>query len=140
MQLPGPPQSPLVKLLVLRRVKPQICSSSGLQEQILMSVDIQCLKNWLIANKVTLNMMKTKFILVGSRQRIATMTVNMQAFVNINFFEPRVYCTGIHAVNACGGTGTVPFISGMFVMSCATIPRIEFKIKSCVLHGRANFK
>ena len=93
-----------------------------------MSVDIQCLKNWLIANKLTLNMMKTKFMLVGSRQRIATMTVNMHAFVNINFFEPRVYCTGIHAVNACDGTGSVPFISGMFVMSCATVPRIEFKI------------
>ena len=47
-----------------------------------MSVDFQCLKNWLIANKLTLNMIKTEFMLVGSRQRIATMTVNMHAFIN----------------------------------------------------------
>ena len=33
--------------------------------------------NWLTANKQTLNM-----ILVGSRQRIAMMTVNMHAFIN----------------------------------------------------------
>ena len=48
------------------------CNIPELQEQ--MSVDIQCLKNWLIANKLTLNVIKTEFMLVGSRQRIATMT------------------------------------------------------------------
>ena len=56
------------------------CSIPELQEQ--MSVDIQCLKNWLIANKLTLNIIKTEFMLVGSRQRIASMTVNMHAFLN----------------------------------------------------------
>ena len=40
------------------------CNIPELQEQ--MSVDIQCLKN--------LNVIKTEFMLVGSRQRIATMT------------------------------------------------------------------
>ena len=30
--------------------------------------------------------------------------------------------------------GTVLFMSGMFVMSCATIPGIEYKFESCVLH------
>ena len=55
------------------------CSIPDLQEQ--MSVDIQCLKNWLIANKLTLNIIKAEFMLVGSRQRIATMTVNMHAFI-----------------------------------------------------------
>ena len=47
-----------------------------------MSVDIQSLKNWLIVNKLTLNIIKTEFLLVGSRQSIATMTVNMEAFMN----------------------------------------------------------
>ena len=56
------------------------CNIPELQEQ--MSVDIQCLKNWLIANKVTLNVIKTEFMLVGSRQRIATMTENMNTFLN----------------------------------------------------------
>ena len=55
------------------------CNISELQEQ--MSVDIQCLKNRLIANKLTLNVIKTEFMLVGSRQRIATMTENMNTFL-----------------------------------------------------------
>ena len=56
------------------------CNIPELQEQ--MSVDIQCLKNWLIANKLTLNVIKTEYMLVGSRQRIATMTENMNTFLN----------------------------------------------------------
>ena len=56
------------------------CNIHELQEQ--MSVVIQCLKNWLIANKLTLNVIKTEFMLVGSRQRIATMTENMNTFLN----------------------------------------------------------
>ena len=56
------------------------CNIPELQEQ--MSVDIQCLKNWLIANKLTLNVIKTEFMLVGSRQRIATMTENINTFLN----------------------------------------------------------
>ena len=58
------------------------CNISELQEQ--MSVDIQCLKNRLIANKLTLNVIKTEFMLVGSRQRIATMTEHVSIR---NFFE-----------------------------------------------------
>ena len=56
------------------------CNIPELQEQ--MSIDIQCLKNRLIANKLTLNVIKTEFMLVGSRQRIATMTENMNTFLN----------------------------------------------------------
>ena len=39
-----------------------VCSIPELQAQ--MSADIQCLKNWLIANKLTLNIIKTEFMLV----------------------------------------------------------------------------
>ena len=56
------------------------CNIPELQEQ--MSVDIQCLKNWLIANKLTLNVIKTEFMLIGSRQRIATMTESMNTLLN----------------------------------------------------------
>ena len=56
------------------------CSIAELQEQ--MSVVIQCPKNWLIANKLTLHTIKTEFMLVGSRQKIASMSVNMHAFIN----------------------------------------------------------
>jgi len=43
-------------------------ASSILELQEQMSVDFHCLKNWLLANKLTLNIIKTEFMLVGSRQ------------------------------------------------------------------------
>ena len=63
-----------------------VCSIPELQEQ--MSVGIQCrLENWLIANKLTLNIIKTEFMLVGSREKIATITVNMHTFITWEFLE-----------------------------------------------------
>ena len=61
------------------------CYIPELQEQ--MSVELQCLKNWLIANKLTLNIIKTEFMLVGSRQRIATMTEKYECVYKRDFFK-----------------------------------------------------
>ena len=37
-----------------------------------MNIDLQFLQNGLIANRLTLNVLKREFMLVGSRQRVAT--------------------------------------------------------------------
>ena len=42
------------------------CSIPELQHD--MNIDLQFLQNWLIANRLTLNVLKTEFMLVGSRQ------------------------------------------------------------------------
>ena len=39
-----------------------------------MNVELRYLQNWLIASMLTLNVLKTEYMLVGSRQRIATVT------------------------------------------------------------------
>lgn len=39
-----------------------------------MNVDLRYLQNWLIASMLTLNVLKTEYMLVGSRQRIAAVT------------------------------------------------------------------
>ena len=36
--------------------------------------DLENVKKWLIANKLTLNMTKTEFMLIGSRQRLYALT------------------------------------------------------------------
>ena len=47
-----------------------------------LSEDLENLHNLLKANKVTLNMTKTEFILIGSRQRLGTVTVSLTLGIN----------------------------------------------------------
>ena len=42
-----------------------VCSIFELQHD--MNMDLQFLQNWLIANRLTLNVLKTEFMLIGSR-------------------------------------------------------------------------
>ena len=53
--------------------------------QLHLNQDLENVHNWLRANKLTLNMTKTEFMLIGSRQRLSTLTES-PAFA-INDFE-----------------------------------------------------
>ena len=44
--------------------------------------DLVNVSNWLIANKLTLNMTKTEFMLIGSRQRLCTLTFPPRPSIN----------------------------------------------------------
>lgn len=44
--------------------------------------DLVNVSNWLIANKLTLNMTNTEFMLIGSRQRLCTLTVPPRPSIN----------------------------------------------------------
>lgn len=58
-------------------------SGSNIPEiKLMLEKDIQCVVEWLCANKLTLNVIKTEFMLIGSRQRIATLTDNLDLSVN----------------------------------------------------------
>ena len=50
--------------------------------QIEMSNDLNRIINWLSSNKLTLNILKTDFMVIGSRQRIATLAGNISLSVN----------------------------------------------------------
>ena len=41
--------------------------------QLYLNQDLDNVHNWLSANKLTLNMTKTEFMLIGSRQRLSTL-------------------------------------------------------------------
>ena len=47
-----------------------------------MSNDLNRIFNWLGSNKLTLNILKTDFMVIGSRQRIATLAGNISLSVN----------------------------------------------------------
>ena len=47
-----------------------------------LSEDLENVHNWLRANKLTLNMTKTEFMLIGSRQRLNTVTVSPTLAIN----------------------------------------------------------
>ena len=56
------------------------CNVAELQRQ--MGKDLEKLKTWLAANKLTLNIVKTEYMLIGSRQRIATQKEVLNLSVN----------------------------------------------------------
>ena len=47
-----------------------------------LNEDLENVHNWLRANKLTLNMTKTEFMLIGSRQRLSTVTVSPTLAIN----------------------------------------------------------
>ena len=53
-----------------------------------MSNDLNRIFNWLSSNKLTLNILKTDFMVIGSRQRIATLSGNISLSVNGLTLQP----------------------------------------------------
>ena len=47
-----------------------------------LNEDLENVHNWLRANKLTLNMTKTEFMLIGYRQRLSTVTVSPTLAIN----------------------------------------------------------
>jgi hypothetical protein len=41
-----------------------------------LNEDLENINEWLISNKLTLNMTKTEYMLIGSRQRLSTLSDN----------------------------------------------------------------
>ena len=56
------------------------CSLAALQDKI--TKDLKGITSWLSANKLTLNVLKTDFMLIGSRQRVAALEGNVTLRLN----------------------------------------------------------
>ena len=65
---------------------------------LVVTFDLERIRVWLAANKLTLNMTKTEFLQIGSKQRLLNFTVNPTA--NINQFPIKRVSTvkslGVH--------------------------------------------
>ena len=63
-------------------------SSSTDEIQRKMNSDLNCIHNWLLDNQLTLNVEKSKFMLIGSSQRLSkidsiTISINDSALANV---------------------------------------------------------
>ena len=56
--------------------------SSVTEIKTVLNKDIECLVEWLCVNKLTLNVIKTEYMLIGSRQRIACQTEKLDLYIN----------------------------------------------------------
>ena len=56
------------------------CSLAALQDE--MTKDLKGITSWLSANKLTLNVLKTDFMIIGSRQRVAALEGNVALRLN----------------------------------------------------------
>ena len=52
--------------------------------QLYLNLDLENVRNWLRANKLTLNMTKTEFMIISSRQRFSTLTDSPTITINDN--------------------------------------------------------
>lgn len=71
------------------------CNLETIQKE--MTSDLENIFEWLCANKLTLNVLKTEFMLIGSRQRLATFEASIMLPVNgISLSQvPSVKCLGV---------------------------------------------
>ena len=78
------------------------CSVEGLRHE--MNADIEKLKQRLCTNKLTLNILKTEYMLIGSRQRIVTVTESL---------DPSIQGISLEKVNCskCLGVELDEFLS-----------------------------
>ena len=56
--------------------------------QLHLNQDLENVHNWLRANKLTLNMTKTEFMLIGSRQRLSTLTESPRSLLQNHLEGP----------------------------------------------------
>ena len=47
-----------------------------------LSHDLEKLSKWLVSNRLTLNVTKTEFILIGSRQRLSTLSDTLERSID----------------------------------------------------------
>ena len=47
-----------------------------------LSNDLEKLSKWLVSNRLTLNATKTEFILIGSRQRLRTLSDTLELYID----------------------------------------------------------
>ena len=72
-------------------------SLAALQDE--MTKDLKGITSWLSANKLTLNVLKTDFMLIGSRQRVAALEGNVTLRLNDAVLQQvhSLKCLGVNA-------------------------------------------
>ena len=98
--------------------------------------DLANVNNWLIANKLTLNMTKTEFMLIGSRQRLNTLTDSPTPTINgtpINQV-PTAKSVGVHIDNKLNWSSHVNKLTKKIASGIGAIKRVRHLVPQTTLH------
>ena len=93
-----------------------------------VNIDLDRIRIWLAANKLTLNTTKTEFLLIGSRQRLSTLERNPQ--IEINKFPIKQVSTskslGVHIDGNLSWESHIKEISKKIASGISAIKRIRY--------------
>ena len=95
-----------------------------------INLDLERIRVWLAANRLTLNMTKTEFLLIGSKQRLSNFTVNPTA--NINQFPIKRVSTvkslGVHIDENLTWECHINELSKKIASGISAIKRIRYSV------------
>ena len=101
-----------------------------------LNQDLENVHNWLRANKLTLNMTKTEFMLIGSRQRLGTLTESPT--LAINDFQVSQVTTakslGVTNDNRLDWSGHIEKVTKKVASDITAIKRIRHLVPQATLH------
>ena len=104
--------------------------------QLYFNLDLENVHNWLRANKLTLNMTKTEFMLMGSRQRLSTLTDSSTITINDNQVS-QVTTTktlGVTIDNKLDWSSHIDKLAKKVASGIGAIKRISHLVPQATLH------
>ena len=103
--------------------------------QLHLNQDLENVHNWLRANKLTLNMTKTEFMPIGSRQRLSTLTESPT--IAINDFQVSQVTTakllGVTIDDRLDWSGHIEKVTKQFASGIGAIKRIRHLVPQATL-------
>ena len=106
-----------------------------------VNIDLDRIRTWLAANKLTLNTTKTEFLLIGARQRLST--VERNPVIEINQFPIKQVSTskslGVHIDGNLSWKCHINEISKKIASGISAIKRIRYFLPFEILLNVYNF-
>ena len=104
--------------------------------QLYLNQDLDNVHNWLRANKLTLNMTKNEFLLIGSRQRLSTLTDSPTITINDNQVSQvtTAKSLGVTIDNKLDWSSHIDKLTKKVASGIGAIKRISHLVPQAILH------
>ena len=113
-----------------------MCRQSSDNLQLYLNLDLENVHNWLRENKLTLNTIKTEFMLIGSRQRLSTLTDSPTITINDNQVSQvtTAKSLGVTIDNKLDWSSHIDKLTKMVASGIGAIKRIRHLVPQATLH------
>ena len=132
------------KVVILERPSRKLPSASHLTYagdcvdnlQLYLNLDLKNVHNWLRENKLTLNATKTEFMLIGSRQRLSTLTDSPTITINDNQVSQvtTAKSLGVTIDNKLDWSSHIDKLTKKVASGIVAIKRIRHLVPQATLH------